>query len=586
MDFESKKSKDTSLESSKKEVIDRGGNFNKTSSDLAMERAEFMEESAKSEESDAKAIAELNKKYDMPPSPAVAEKLAEADEIKAKEAALLSSIEENSDLTTAEGRQTEINATESDYEKMVREVDSKPETLEERNQRVINESESDYEKVVKEVDSIPETLEEKNQKIINATESDYEKTVREVDSQPKTQAEKNDEEMAKFFGKEETTAVKNYDKDGNEIIDINNENREADLAKEIAGAQNYEELYAAFQKGSEFTSSYDNKTKFSGQDMIDRVEDLRNVMSKNVGSMQKNFDDPSFLSYANEHGAKDKIIELLKKDMENSGAEEEAALAGELELSDKIKSEQEFAADAVEKPVAEKPQEGEKKWNDVQSEALSDFVKGLKEKKSSKETKTKWEGDMIMQGMEDFINSQKEKTPVTETLKDMFSFIRKKGAEINKGRMAAQDAIGEFSKKSAEWSKKMFGGAEIGKSREASKIDRIMSGDNRSDEAIKIDEAMGRAFEDKDGKIEAMGNKLKLAETPGELIGSLDGIDGLEGSQGMYRTEDQKKYIQYLFNSGNENYLRFITRTGGLRENVQRVFDGEKSHKENLKQAA
>jgi len=161
MKMEASKSKDA-IESSREAVLERGGNASKNSVELAMERAEFMEASAKSEEADAKAIADLNKAHNMPPSPAIDQKLAEADEIKAKEAVLLSSVEEKPDLTTAEGRQKKIDKKESDYEK----------------------------------------------------------TVREIDNQPKTQAEKNDEEIAKYFGKKESTIVKNYDKDDNEIVEV------------------------------------------------------------------------------------------------------------------------------------------------------------------------------------------------------------------------------------------------------------------------------------------------------------------------------------------------------------------------------
>jgi hypothetical protein len=306
------------------------------------------------------------------------------------------------------------------------------ETLGEKNQKIIDATESDYEKTVRETDAMPETLEEKNQKIIDATESDYEKTVRETDAMP----------------------------------DLT----EAPKAEEVASNE------AVGDKGA---------------------------------------------------------VEMKEE---------------------------------------------------IQTEALKDFTNELKGIKKNE----LWKEDPIMQGMEDFANSFKEKTPMTETLKDMFSFIKKKGAEINSGRLTAKKAIGEFSKKSSEWAKKIFGGAEIGQSDEALRIDELASGGNRSIEAIKVDQAMGRAREA--GEAEKMADfesKIGLVTSFHDVLDLMGKVKGFQGSAEFYSSEDQIKNVKKFFATNDSKFLKTITRANGLRKNVKRVYDLVRNQQEEfMKKAA
>jgi hypothetical protein len=206
----------------------------------------------------------------------------------------------------------------------------------------------------------------------------------------------------------------------------------------------------------------------------------------------------------------------------------------------------------------------------IQSEALTDFRNELKGIKKSEQ----WQGDSIMQGMEDFANSFKEKTPMAESLKDMFSFIKKKGAEINAGKLTAKKAIGEFSKKSAKWAEKIFGGAGVGKSKEASRIDRMMAGDMRSDEAVGVDEAMGRAREA--GEAEKMADfesKIGLVTSFHDMLDLMGKVKGFQGSAEFYSSEDQINNVKKFFETNDSKFLKTITRANGLRKNVKRVYD-------------
>lgn len=216
----------------------------------------------------------------------------------------------------------------------------------------------------------------------------------------------------------------------------------------------------------------------------------------------------------------------------------------------------------------------------VQSEAIKDFTNELKGIKKNE----LWKDDPIMQGMEDFANSFKEKTPMTETLKDMFSFIKKKGAEINSGRLTAKKAIGEFSKKSAKWAEKIFGGAKIGKSNEALRIDEIMGGGDRSIGAIKVDQAMGRAREAGEAeKNSVIERDLEKAQSMDDLINSLSGVETVTSADGKtYKVPDQQAFIDKLFKTGDKRFLNWLAK-GPVKENAKRVFNEE--HKKSSAEA-
>lgn len=247
-----------------------------------------------------------------------------------------------------------------------------------------------------------------------------------------------------------------------------------------------------------------------------------------------------------------------------------------------------------EEKVAAKIEAGEQQWPvspeeraKIQKEALDDFVKGLKGKEKVEAGK-KWEGDTIMQAMEDFISSQKEQNSVTNAFKNMVSFIRKKGAEINSGKIAIRGAAEEFARKSSGWAAKIFGEKKGQESPEAARIDRIMRGDMRSDNAVKIDEIMGKANElgDIENK-EKLKMKLSEANSMDELIQALNGLETITNNEGTtYKALDQQAYIDKLFKTGDPKFLNWITREGDLRKNVKRVFNAESIQKENKKQVA
>lgn len=72
--------------------------------------------------------------------------------------------------------------------------------------------------------------------------------------------------------------------------------------------------------------------------------------------------------------------------------------------------------------------------------------------------------------------------------------------------------------------------------------------------------------------------KLKKAETQDDLIHALDGVDIIANKKGVkYEVSEQQNYIKQLFNSGDERWMRWITRAPGsenegIRSNVNRVF--------------
>jgi len=246
------------------------------------------------------------------------------------------------------------------------------------------------------------------------------------------------------------------------------------------------------------------------------------------------------------------------------------------------------------KPANEEPEELRNKITeentsakDVTMEAVSDFRNELKGVRKDKQ----WD-EPYMQGMEDFIKSQREQTPTMETFKSMISFIRKTGESLNNGKISTKEAVSQFGKSSKEWAKKIFGEPGIGKSKVA-KIDRLMQGDARSDEAIKIDETMGNAMEI--GKNEAgekkeksdLEKELEKANSKKDFLKTLDDVGEVDG----VHPKSRKLIINLAFKENDRNLLGALPEKFGIQKNAERIFDlaqlaKKESKKDEFKMAA
>ena len=248
---------------------------------------------------------------------------------------------------------------------------------------------------------------------------------------------------------------------------------------------------------------------------------------------------------------------------------------------EEVKGKDEVASEKVIKPEeakkAEQQQEAPKaeiKINEkVQSEALKDFMH--KSKRGFERPNMK--DDAVMQAMEDFVESLEKKTPISETIKNFVGFLKSKKEKIPNLKYTKNSVINSM-KEFVDSVKKIrkSEGKEGKPSNESARIDRIMRGDKRSDEAVRIDERMGKAME-KSREIK-MTELLKVAETQEDLIKALDGMEVITDKNGKkYEATDQQAYIEKLFRSGNEYYLKYLTRgpgseKDGIRANVSRVF--------------
>jgi len=405
--------------------------------------------------------------------------------------------------------------------------------------------------------------------------------------------EKVKEGMKKYFSEEESTTVKNYDKNDKEIIDQPEKPEEKNkvetgkkimdlggMGNEILTDKDVAEMHKAEAKGMKetekdlgmFETGETNERREptkTGEIPSGAEELLKGKPADNVEALPEVKINPNEIMTGKDGKKGVSVREYLRL----SKILSEDELLGLMENAEEFKDKNEEA-----KVENQQPKEETKTKEQVQSEALKDFTNELKGIKKDKQ----WEGDPIMQGMEDFANSLKEKSPMTETLKDMFSFIKKKGAEINAGKLTAQKAIGEFSKKSAKWAEKIFGGKKIGKSNEALRIDEIMRGGDRSVGAIKVDQAMDKAREAGEAeKVAKMEAGLKKAENMDDLIKALNGVDTITDSRsGEHKAPDQQAFIDKLFKGrdgkGDTRFLNWIADGNGLKENVKRVFDKER----------
>jgi hypothetical protein len=320
-----------------------------------------------------------------------------------------------------------------------------------------------------------------------------------------------------------------------------------EIGELMKNCQSIEELYAVLKNEKDgITNTYDNVSKFSADEMIERLEEVRQSSLKDPQRLKQEMENPDFLKYAQHMGLKENFLNLLDKEIESSKKE---TVAGENNEK----------TEAVEKPRGVIDE-------NVQAEALKNYVRH--EKHGTAESYEPKDA-VVMGAMADFIDhldAEKKKNSIASTMKKFINFLRKKKEE------KPAEAKEEMTESAVMEAMRDFTNEISGKARKET---------GKSKEALKVDQSMDRAREAGAAeKIEGMKERLKAAESMDELIQALDGIDVIKNNDGVeYKALDQQAFIDKLFKSGDERFLRYITRapgsgidSSGVRKNVERVF--------------
>lgn len=470
----------------------------RSAKEIAMERAERMLAEAENKKKELEQIEKLAKEYDLDVSDTIAAKKAEISDIEAASGYREAGPEETGESFSQE---PEIAKT-----------------------KLENVAADNYREVT------PEEIGAKEKQIrAESQENEPEKTL----------AEKNQEEIDKYFSREETTGVKNYDAQGKEVID---EARPQTLA----------------EKNQAEINKYFSKEETTGVKTYDK--EGNEIVSE----------------YKAPEEAKNEVVK--EPETEALKAEENAAKA---------------------EAVAEKAATAEERAK-IQKEALEDFRRDLKKSPEAKKIDELVAKVWELRAKENAAKKEaKQESAIKErpgNVIDINSARKEKPSAAKEREKVLMEAVADFRKelkskrKLAKMFEKILDLAGMGKKQvaEAGRIDRIMRGDRRSGEAVKVDEAAGRAFElGKAEKAEALSQKLKEAESVNDLMHALDKIETLTNEEGIeYSGSIQKNHIKNLFMTGNPEFLRYITRAEGLRENVKRVFDSETNKKKEYKKQA
>lgn len=441
MDFESKQLKSSVELAAEKTGLKNPENSGKlrTAADMAMEKVKLMQMDADVQQGDAEKIAELAKKSGLDLSHSIAEKQEKAAEIKQEMAQF--EPDTVAKETVEEEPVSKNQETQPGYEDMAKKYGFR---TKEENERAVGQTN-------KELKSYSEAQENETGKKETTEESDIQKIISTQNRLNDLRANVYRERMSKRDPSWHGTAEERAEIDqlATEVELLIDEKAIVDKAKSEISERNFdlgrvtnEDLLLFHQRinksGDEIEADL-----LKDADIADSViEDSRLRLSKLREDARVNLkeagDDPNL---------KNTIDELDRQ-------------IGQLvRIHWKMREEPMDTKEENSREIKTTPESTDKNSKDelktkeqVQSEALTDFRNELKGIKKNEQ----WQGNSIMQGMEDFINSQKEKTPTSETFKDMFSFIKNKGAEINKGIISTKDAASEFSKKSREWAAKIF----------------------------------------------------------------------------------------------------------------------------------
>lgn len=110
------------------------------------------------------------------------------------------------------------------------------------------------------------------------------------------------------------------EKEHNISDDLESEKENLSFAEKIKKVENFKDLDLVLGELGEIKSSHDGEAIFNAQDMRLRINDLR----ENADHLKEELKDPEFLAYAREYGIDQKIIELLKKeiDLDNTDTKE------------------------------------------------------------------------------------------------------------------------------------------------------------------------------------------------------------------------------------------------------------------------
>ncbi|HCP08271.1 MAG TPA: hypothetical protein DIT25_00510 [Candidatus Moranbacteria bacterium] len=451
MDFESKQLKSSVEIAAEKTGLKNPENSGKlrTAADMAMEKVKLMQMDADVQQGDAEKIAELANKSGLDLSHSIAEKQEKAAEIKQEMAQFKSDTVAKE--TVEEVPVSENQGTQMDQEDMAKKYGFR---TKEENERAVEQTN-------KELKSYSEAQENENGKKETTEESDIQKIISTQNRLNDLRANVYRERMSKqdpsWHGTVKERAE--IDKLATEVESLIDEKAIVDKAKSEISERNFDlgrvtnEDLLLFHQRIDKSGDEIETDLLKDADIADSViEDSRLRLSKlredARASLKEAGDDPNLKNTIDEFdrqiGQLVRVYWKMKEKPKNTTEEN----SREVETTPES---------------TEKDSKGELKTREqIQAEALTDFKNELKGIKKNEQ----WQGDSIMQGMEDFVNSQKEKTPASETFKDMFSFIKNKGAEINKGIISTKDAINDFSKKSSEWAKEIFKGKENTEKRE------------------------------------------------------------------------------------------------------------------------
>jgi len=288
------------------------------------EKKELIEASAKERQNSADAIKKVGEHYGLNVEKSVEEVSNQAEvirESKPPENSADTNTKKNDQEVAPEGTESEAQEKptplKSQYDiaiEKLAEMDKK--------EKAAKEAEDAKKKELKEQEKAArEESDKKNKESapLKSTSDVVKEKLSEMDKKEKAAKEAEDAKKKGSENQEKPAPLRSTIDIAMEKADKIVEKYNEKLSNKVKEAGSFEELQSVIGEAGEIKSAYDNKTVFNAEDIKERMDDLR----KNLKTMENKLNNPKFLMYAKEYGIREKMIDLLKKELDESKRKED-----------------------------------------------------------------------------------------------------------------------------------------------------------------------------------------------------------------------------------------------------------------------
>ncbi len=383
-------------------------------------------------------------------------------------------------------------------------------------------------------------------------------------------------------------AVYNKEKDG---LQNKTESKNYTLANEISKVDNFEDLYKVFEKIGEVKSTYNYNRKFSAQEMIEKMEELRMSIRKNKENrelMKKSLESATFLQYAKAFGIRDKVIDLLKKEI-NTGEIKREIRKNTEEMGDRKEIEE--IMERERKDMKKSGKNGEEQNNAMEKSKFEKIFQEIIENSKMDavfERERKRPGavqriESYAPGPDGYEKYKKDKNinlqvflhifPTKESFKKM---VNEKRQELKKDKEKIETGLKQYP--NSEYYKSITQGWKAQEEYEKRHGWETVFGEKYDESLEEFSRLLYDGFEKyQEEKIKKTEKSIAEAKNFEELERVIKASGGIQGSQDFFKPKALIDIINEV--RRGEKDILYVTRTAGLREKIENLLKKEQQKK-------